>query len=83
MTIMTTRNLKLYVSRIPIISKIIDFLLLIVALIALSFTAIFIKFSVSEISANATVFYRLWIATIIFSGIVFNNLKLKFLALSE
>lgn len=81
MTIMTTSNLKLYVSKIYNIHKIIDFLLLIVALIALSFTAIFIKFSVSEISANATVFNRLWIATIIFY--VWNSLQQFKLKISE
>ncbi len=64
---MTISNLKLSASKFPNFSKTINFLLLIIALIALSFTAIFIKFSVSEISANATVFNRLWIATIIFS----------------
>lgn len=42
------------------------FILLTIALAALAFTAIFIKLSVREISANATVFNRLWIATIIF-----------------
>ncbi|MEH1970882.1 MULTISPECIES: DMT family transporter [unclassified Nostoc] len=54
------------------------FLLLSVALVALSFTAILIKLSVREISANATVFNRLWIATIIFglwNG--FNELRTK------
>ena len=42
------------------------FILLTVGLVALSFTAIFIKLSVREISANATVFNRLWIATLVF-----------------
>lgn len=37
---------------------------LVVALTALSFTAILIKLSVIEISPNATIFHRLWIATI-------------------
>jgi drug/metabolite transporter (DMT)-like permease len=41
-------------------------LLLPIALVALAFTAIFIKLSVREISANATVFNRLWLATMIF-----------------
>lgn len=49
------------------LSQVFNFTLLAVALITLSFTAIFIKISVSEISANATVFNRLWIATIFFS----------------
>ncbi|MBS3030523.1 MAG: DMT family transporter [Dolichospermum sp. DET50] len=59
-------------------SNVMAFILLSVALIALSFTAIFIKLSVREISANATVFNRLWIATIIFglwNGI--NELRTK------
>ncbi|MGB3239835.1 MAG: DMT family transporter [Geitlerinemataceae cyanobacterium] len=43
-------------------------LLLIVGLLALSSTAIFIKLSIREISAEATVFNRLWIATIVFAG---------------
>ncbi len=42
------------------------FILLTIGLVALSFTAIFIKLSVREISANATVFNRLWIATLVF-----------------
>ena len=41
---------------------------LIIGLLALSSTAIFIKLSLQEISAEATVFNRLWIATIAFSG---------------
>lgn len=44
------------------------FLWLIVGLIALSSTAIFIKLSVNEISAEATVFNRLWIATLAFAS---------------
>jgi drug/metabolite transporter (DMT)-like permease len=59
-------------------SNVMAFILLSVALISLSFTAIFIKLSVREISANATVFNRLWIATIIFglwNGI--NELRTK------
>lgn len=43
-------------------------LLLILGLFALSSTAIFIKLSIQEISAEATVFNRLWIATIVFAG---------------
>jgi len=42
------------------------FFLLVVALVALAFTAIFIKLSLQDISANATLFNRLWIATVIF-----------------
>ncbi|MGL5058712.1 MAG: DMT family transporter, partial [Microcoleus sp.] len=36
------------------------------ALLAVSFAAIFIRFSEQEISPNATVFNRLWIATVVF-----------------
>ncbi|CAD5917019.1 Drug/metabolite permease, DMT superfamily [Planktothrix tepida] len=43
-------------------------ILLGVGLVALASTAIFIKLSVREISAEATVFNRLWIATIAFAG---------------
>ncbi len=43
-------------------------LLLLIGLLALSATAIFIKFSLREISSEATVFNRLWIATIVFAG---------------
>ncbi|MCM0588922.1 MAG: DMT family transporter [Gloeotrichia echinulata DEX184] len=57
------RTDKSKVARSP---NVIAFILLSVALVALSFTAILIKLSVREISANATVFNRLWIATIIF-----------------
>lgn len=39
---------------------------LLAATIAVSFAAIFIRFSEQEISANATVFNRLWIATVVF-----------------
>ena len=46
----------------------ISFFLLIIGLIALSSTSIFIKISTSEISAEATVFNRLWIATLVFAG---------------
>ena len=45
-----------------------SFLLLILGLIALSSTAIFIKISIREISAEATVFNRLWIATFVFAS---------------
>ncbi|XGB41657.1 MAG: DMT family transporter [Nodosilinea sp. LVE1205-7] len=48
-------------------SKIINFLLLFVALFAISFTPIFVKISTNEIGVNATLFNRLWIVTIIFS----------------
>lgn len=46
----------------------ISFFLLLLGLIALSFTSIFIKISNSEIPAEATVFNRLWIATLVFAG---------------
>lgn len=38
--------------------------LLFIAVVAISFAAIFIKWSETEISANATVFNRLWIASV-------------------
>ncbi|VEP17279.1 DMT(Drug/metabolite transporter) superfamily permease [Hyella patelloides LEGE 07179] len=38
---------------------------LITALTALSFTAILIKLSITEISPNATIFHRLWIASLV------------------
>ncbi|MCU0541418.1 MAG: DMT family transporter [Oscillatoriaceae cyanobacterium Prado104] len=40
---------------------------LLVAMTAVSFAAIFIRFSEQELSANATVFNRLWIATVVFA----------------
>ena len=40
-------------------------IILIIALISLSFTAILIKISTAEISPNATIFHRLWIATLV------------------
>ncbi|MBN3896965.1 MAG: DMT family transporter [Nostoc sp. NOS(2021)] len=47
-------------------SNILPIIIVIIALLALSSTAIFIKIAVSEMSAVATLFNRLWIATIIF-----------------
>ncbi|MEH2124125.1 DMT family transporter [Nostoc sp.] len=47
-------------------SKILPIITVITALLALSTTAIFIKIAVSQMSAVATLFNRLWIATIIF-----------------
>jgi drug/metabolite transporter (DMT)-like permease len=44
------------------------FFWLILGLLALSSTAIFIKLSIREISAEATVFNRLWIATLAFTS---------------
>jgi len=49
-------------------SSVRSLLLLILGLFALSSTAIFIKLSIREISPEATVFNRLWIATIVFAG---------------
>jgi drug/metabolite transporter (DMT)-like permease len=46
-----------------------------IALISLSLAAIFIKLSEREISPNALVFHRLWIATIVFG--LFNQLNTK------
>ena len=39
---------------------------LVLAIISLSLASIFVKLSEQEISPNALVFHRLWIATIIF-----------------
>ncbi|QMS89592.1 DMT family transporter [Nostoc edaphicum CCNP1411] len=47
-------------------SNILPIITVIIALLALSSTAIFIKIAVNEMSAVATLFNRLWIATIIF-----------------
>ena len=47
-------------------SNAISLILLVIALIALSITAILIRLSLQEISANTTVFNRLWIATLVF-----------------
>ena len=51
------------VEQLPTLSALV---LLFIALIALSLAAIFIRFSEMEISSNATVFNRLWIAMTIF-----------------
>ena len=58
--------------------------ILAIAIIALSFSPIFTKLSEIEISPTATIFNRLWIATIIMSGWQliqtppeFNNIQLK------
>jgi drug/metabolite transporter (DMT)-like permease len=50
------------------ISKSRALIFLTIALVALSLTAIFIKISVREISVNATLFNRLWLATLIFGA---------------
>jgi drug/metabolite transporter (DMT)-like permease len=47
-------------------SNILPIIIVIIALLALSSTAIFIKIAVREMSAVTTLFNRLWIATIIF-----------------
>ncbi|MEH1801588.1 MAG: DMT family transporter [Nostoc sp.] len=47
-------------------SKFLPIIIVIIALLALSSTAILIKIAVREMSAVATLFNRLWIATIIF-----------------
>ncbi|BDI17570.1 membrane protein [Nostoc cf. commune SO-36] len=47
-------------------SNLLPIIIVIIALFALSSTAIFIKISLREMSAVATLFNRLWIATIIF-----------------
>ena len=52
----------------PISSSVRSLLLLLLGLLALSSTAIFIKLSIREISAEATVFNRLWIATLVFTS---------------
>ncbi|MGB3404980.1 MAG: DMT family transporter [Microcoleaceae cyanobacterium] len=47
------------------IENLVAFLALFVGVIAISFAAIFIKFSEAELSSTATVFNRLWIATLV------------------
>lgn len=61
--------------------KIIAIALLFIATVAISFAAIFIKWSEVEISANATVFNRLWIATVIL--LFWNSLSFGYLKLSN
>lgn len=69
------KELKLVKFKIEIKSDLMALMALLIALFALSFTAIFIKISVKEISAFATVFNRFWIATIVFSlSIGYNRL---------
>lgn len=63
---MNTNEQQLVDKRIVNLTNAIPLILLTISLLALSLTAIFIKFSLREISANSTVFNRLWIATIIF-----------------
>ncbi|TAF11340.1 MAG: DMT family transporter [Nostocales cyanobacterium] len=48
-------------------AEIIPFLLLIIALFALSITGILVKFSLSEMSINVTLFNRSWIAAVVFA----------------
>lgn len=70
---MRTIQLKLLNTKAANLSKVTNFILLFVALFAVSFTAILVKISMIEISANATLFNRLWIVTILFG--VWNGLK--------
>lgn len=51
---------------LPKKTVIVGFSLLSIALIAIGFGPIFVKFSLREIGAEATVFNRFWIATLIF-----------------
>lgn len=59
--------------------KLIAIALLLIATVAISFAAIFIKWSEAQISANATVFNRLWIATVILA--LSNSLNVVYLKL--
>ena len=61
--------------------KLIAIALLFIATVAISFAAIFIKWSETEISANATVFNRLWIGTVVFG--FWNTLNFVYLKLSN
>jgi drug/metabolite transporter (DMT)-like permease len=61
-----TNKLNITINYPIINSKILSILALSMALIAVSFAAIFIRLSEQEISANATIFNRLWIATLVF-----------------
>lgn len=54
-------------------AKVLAFIPLSVSLIALSFAAILIRLCEEEISPNATVFNRLWIASLVFIGWIFFN----------
>ncbi|MBD2385559.1 DMT family transporter [Cylindrospermum sp. FACHB-282] len=47
--------------------EVIPFILLLIALFALSITGILVKFSLSEMSINVTLFNRSWIAAVIFA----------------
>lgn len=63
---MIINKLELREDKIEQNSNAISLLLLVIALIALSVTAILIRICLQEISANTTVFNRLWIATLVF-----------------
>ncbi|MBD2150942.1 DMT family transporter [Pseudanabaena sp. FACHB-1277] len=66
---MTTNNQEIADIGLPSAqsrSKVIPFILLIVALLALSVTGILVKFSLIEMSINVTLFNRSWIAALIF-----------------
>ncbi len=60
-----TNQLRLSEKKLFDQEKLIAILALFIGLFALSFAAIFIKWSEAEISFSATVFNRLWIATVI------------------
>ncbi|MBP0016586.1 MAG: EamA family transporter [Cyanobacteria bacterium SBLK] len=62
-------------------TKIIAIAVLFIAVIAISFAAIFIKWSEVELSANATTFNRFWIGTIIF--LFWNSFNFVYLKLSS
>jgi drug/metabolite transporter (DMT)-like permease len=47
-------------------TRLIPFLALLIALLAIGLAPIFVRFSLAEIGATATVFNRFWIATVIF-----------------
>jgi drug/metabolite transporter (DMT)-like permease len=47
--------------------EVIPFILLLIALFALSITGILVKFSLSEMSINVTLFNRSWIAAVVFA----------------
>ncbi len=61
--------------------KLIAVALLLIATVAISFAALFIKWSETEISANATVFNRLWICTVVLG--FWNILNFVYLKLSN
>lgn len=63
-------------------SKIVSlFVLLLIALFAIGLAPIFIKYSISEISPNATIFNRFWIASIVFG--IWNGIPILHQKLSK